>query len=281
MRPTPLTLLCGTDFSESGDVACEAALGLAVRLRARVLLAHVVPPSSAAVVLDDPDFGPFNRELARKAAEAESAVRTAMDRKLRALATRFTGAGVGVVTRLLDGRPADALRQAAIEAGAAMIVVGTHGRTPPVSWFIGSVAERIVRESEVPVLVVRDRQGARIRSWADRAHRLHVAVGCSPDEESENAVVLAKVLAKGSNSEPIFGRATDSLAADAEGHDADLLVLGTRGLRGTERKAEESFAVAALRRAEIPVLCVPQNSDLSAWMVERDHIGFAPFQENR
>lgn len=322
MKRTLLTLLCGTDFSESGDVACEAALALGQRLNARVLLAHVIPPSAASLVLEDPEFGPFNRELARKAAEAENAVRAAIDRKLRVVATRFIGAGVPVETRLLDGRPADALCQAAVESGAAMIVVGTHGWTPPVRWFVGSVAERIVRESEVPVLVVRDREIGRIRGWADDAHRLQILVGCSPDKTCQQAVTLARVIAKGAEPatvtyghvywppaeaairkldgidadgavdverelvnelrrqvgdpdaqvlvEPSFGRAADALAAHAADREADLLVLGNRGLRGTELLTEGSFALGAIRRAEVPVLCVPQNAELSAWVREID-----------
>lgn len=320
MKLTPLTLLCGTDFSESGDVACEAALRLAARLRARVLLVHVVPASAASVVLADPDFGPFNRELARKAAEAEYAVRGAIARKLNALATRYTGAGVGVETRILDGRPAEALRQTAVEAGAAMIVVGTHGRTPPVRWFVGSVAERIVRDSEVPVLVVRDRAIGKIRNWADTAHALRIMVGCSPDQTSRQTIDLSKVIAKmvepseivyghvywppseaairkldgidaeGSADverelvdelreqlgdpnahvlvEPSFGRAADALAAYAAEWEADILVVGTRGLRGVELLAEGSFALGAIRRTELPVLCVPQTADLRLWTRE-------------
>lgn len=317
MKRTSLTLLCGTDFSESADVACEAALRLGVRLHARVLLAHVIPSSAASVVLEDPEFGPFNRELARKAAEAEHAVRAAIARKLGVLAAKFVAAGVGVDTRVLDGRPADVLRRTAVEAGAALIVVGTHGRTPPVRWFVGSVAERLVRDSEVPVLVVRGGEIAKIRSWAESSHALRIVVGCSPDQTSRQAVELSKVIAKMAEPseivyghvywppseaavrnlggidaegsvdleremvdelrkqvgdpnahvlvEPSFGRAADALAIHAAEREADLLVVGTRGLRGAELLAEGSFALGAIRRAELPVLCVPQHAELGAW----------------
>jgi nucleotide-binding universal stress UspA family protein len=49
--------------------------------------------------------------------------------------------------------PADAIRRAA--AGADLIVMGTHGRSGFNRLMLGSVTERVLRESEVPVLAVR------------------------------------------------------------------------------------------------------------------------------
>lgn len=55
--------------------------------------------------------------------------------------------------RYLQGRAAPALRD--IEGGYDLLVVSTRGRTGLAHAFLGSVAERIVRESTIPVLVLR------------------------------------------------------------------------------------------------------------------------------
>ena len=56
---------------------------------------------------------------------------------------------------VIDGSPADAILALAQEKGSDLIVVGTHGRRGLRRWFLGSVAEAIMRRSTVPVVVVR------------------------------------------------------------------------------------------------------------------------------
>ena len=54
----------------------------------------------------------------------------------------------------VDRRPAaDAILAAA--ASADLIVMGTHGRQGLRRWWLGSVAERVLRETRIPLLVVR------------------------------------------------------------------------------------------------------------------------------
>lgn len=59
-------------------------------------------------------------------------------------------ADVGDVRR--SGHPAEEILLEAAEWGADLIVVGHHDR--PASWFFGSVAEALVRDSSLPILVV-------------------------------------------------------------------------------------------------------------------------------
>ncbi|NHX35219.1 MULTISPECIES: universal stress protein [Halolamina] len=54
-----------------------------------------------------------------------------------------------------SGVPHEAILTYAEEAGMDVIVMGTHGRTGLDHYLIGSVAERVVRRSSVPVLTVR------------------------------------------------------------------------------------------------------------------------------
>jgi nucleotide-binding universal stress UspA family protein len=56
---------------------------------------------------------------------------------------------------LRQGRPADAILEAAKEVGASVIALSTHGRTGYNRLVLGSVAEEVVRAASTPVLLVR------------------------------------------------------------------------------------------------------------------------------
>ena len=74
---------------------------------------------------------------------------------LGALGVVYGDIGTVPVLRLVEGLAPDEIVETAVEIGADMIVIGTHGRTGLAHLLIGSVAERIVRHANVPVLTVR------------------------------------------------------------------------------------------------------------------------------
>jgi nucleotide-binding universal stress UspA family protein len=63
--------------------------------------------------------------------------------------------GVKVATMCKDGAVGHEILEAAKETGAGLIVMGTEGRTGLKRFELGSVAGSIVKESPIPVLVVR------------------------------------------------------------------------------------------------------------------------------
>ena len=78
-------------------------------------------------------------------------------------------AAVKVKTRLIDlglkashREIASAIEQAAKDAHADLIVLGTHGRMGAKRFFMGSIAEQVVRQSHFPVLLVRDQNADRL-----------------------------------------------------------------------------------------------------------------------
>jgi nucleotide-binding universal stress UspA family protein len=62
---------------------------------------------------------------------------------------------VPVDTGVVEGSPARDIVQAATDRGCDLVVMGTHGRSGVDRLLLGSVAERVVRSSPVPVLTVR------------------------------------------------------------------------------------------------------------------------------
>lgn len=64
-------------------------------------------------------------------------------------------AGVDVETHVEVGRPARTIEEFAEEHGLDHVVVGSHGRDGVARILLGSVSEKVVRRSPVPVTVVR------------------------------------------------------------------------------------------------------------------------------
>jgi nucleotide-binding universal stress UspA family protein len=132
------------------DAAYEAVLRAAAELAGgesfEVLSLYPLPPSGYEDV-------PFRAHV-RKTATAREAERRLIEADLTA---RTPNATVSVpVARLAN--VGDDIVQRAREAGASVIVIGTHGRTGLSRLFVGSVAERVVRHAHCDVHVARPRQ---------------------------------------------------------------------------------------------------------------------------
>ena len=85
--------------------------------------------------------------------EGESALRAAENRAV----------ADDVVASITEGPPSREIVDYAGENGCDLVVMGTHGRGGLNRLILGSVAERVVRSSEVPVLTVRVGESGRSR----------------------------------------------------------------------------------------------------------------------
>ena len=134
-------ILCPVDFSEPSARALEYALGLAERLGAEVDVVHVFQfPTFAVEDLALPLY--LQENLSQRLRE-----------RLEQLLIEKAGEGPKATARVLEGVPHVEIMEAA--KGRDLIVMGTHGRTGLSHLLLGSVAERVVRGSEIPVLTIR------------------------------------------------------------------------------------------------------------------------------
>jgi nucleotide-binding universal stress UspA family protein len=76
------------------------------------------------------------------------------EQQVKAAKDELTKAGVTATTLVAEGRPVEALLDAAKENDAEMIVVGSHGEGAMSAAFLGSTALKLLHHSEIPVLVV-------------------------------------------------------------------------------------------------------------------------------
>lgn len=74
---------------------------------------------------------------------------------LEEIETRAEAGNVPVETTLIDGSPSSEVIRYAEKTACDLIVMGTHGRGGIDRLLLGSVAERVVRSSKVPVLTIR------------------------------------------------------------------------------------------------------------------------------
>ena len=145
MTDMPQTILTATDFSKPAERACDFARDLSRRFQAQLHLLHVV------VIFEDPHLEEDHLH------RLEELVASGNDARLRDLENGSeVQPGLDVTPHMVRGlAPAEVNVETASNLRCELIVMGTHGRRGLPHLLLGSVAERVVRTSTVPVLTVR------------------------------------------------------------------------------------------------------------------------------
>jgi universal stress protein A len=142
------SILVPVDYSACSGAALRFALELARKLGAELDVVHVWDrPTyvSEDIKIGHGDTARSLIDMIRENAQAE------MAQFMEKVAVPST---VKLSTRLLSGNPAAIVLAALHEGKHQLLVVGTHGRTGLRHMLLGSVAEKLVRHSPVPVLTV-------------------------------------------------------------------------------------------------------------------------------
>jgi nucleotide-binding universal stress UspA family protein len=142
-------IVVAVDSSETGELALETAIRLALDLQARLRIVHAVDTANINL----------GAEFLDRSSISASLVKTAEELLAKAQQTA-TAAGVEVETGLLtidtlNKRIPEVVVEDADAWLADVIVVGTHGRRGLSRLFLGSVAEGLVRLATTPVLLIR------------------------------------------------------------------------------------------------------------------------------
>jgi universal stress protein A len=142
--PLIRNILCPVDFSPTADHAADYAVALAEQLGASVCFFHAWEIPVYAMPEGALAFG----------VDVTARVDEAMQKQLDAVVARYANRKLVLRGRVASGAPAFEICRYAVELQADLVVIGTHGRTGLAHVLIGSVAERVVRTSPVPVLAV-------------------------------------------------------------------------------------------------------------------------------
>lgn len=146
-------ILFPTDFSRCSLDALPMAVEMARGSGAETLLLHVLPgePGTPWDVPPYADFGLAVMPPQDYGARLEDEV----DRRLHALVKETFPESAAVRILVRKGDAARAIVDAATEDGADLIVMATHGWTGWRHFVFGSVAERVLREAQCPVMVLK------------------------------------------------------------------------------------------------------------------------------
>lgn len=144
------TILVPHDFSASANHALAIARDEAKAHGAKILMLHVVDLPSQfkpeTVIVPDQNGAPINvKDYAVGLAEAH----------LNDLVARLGKDGVLGEPHIRVGHAVDEILRFVDDNHVDLVVMGTHGRTGLAHLLVGSVSERVVRTSKVPVLTIR------------------------------------------------------------------------------------------------------------------------------
>ncbi len=140
------TILFANDFSEGSDHAFDYALSLAKQFSAKLLIVHIInePVDLRGFYVPHISFENLEKEIADGAEK---------------MMTRFCNENLEEFKNFehytITGIPYEEIVRKAVEGGADLIVMGTHGRKGVDHLLFGSTAERVVRNSPCPVMTVR------------------------------------------------------------------------------------------------------------------------------
>lgn len=168
-------VLCATDLSEASRPVLMVAAALTRFMKGELELLHVIdlPPSLPPRFLRDGAVTDIQAQATAIAEERKAELATSgIDVRI---SVRLAPVFSGIVER-------------AKETGAALLVMGTHARSGSARLFLGSVAEKAVREAPCPVLIVPPEAGGRLVGAGPYKRPLKVLAGIDATPASDAAL---------------------------------------------------------------------------------------------
>lgn len=212
---------------------------------------------------------------------------------LEELSRRLRDEGVRVRSVLRPGDPAAVILDVATQEGADLVAMTTHGRTGLSRWAFGSVAERVLRASRVPVLAMRSFTDSGAETPSEELDLKRILVPVADVDLSleivESAIAVARLFGSsitllhvcegpactlpvpqmtaayqrfreaGLEAEPLMKQGDPALQVLEACRDlkADLIAIATHGRSGLSRWMMGSVTEKILRASAVPLLIVP------------------------
>ena len=178
-------VLVATDLSHKSEAALTCGIGFARLFGAHAEIAYVLPTEEYSLA------GPEGMSTGREAAR-----RDLLELKSRLRRSSHYDDDSDEEVVLLEGSVAECLLQCAHDRKFDLVVVGTHGRGGLGKFLIGSVAEKVFRRSQVPVLTV----GPNIHNPRRWNAVQEILAPCDLSSKSHPAVLYACEMARAHHS---------------------------------------------------------------------------------
>ncbi len=146
-------ILYPTDFSECAKRAVPYIIKLHKAGAKEVVILHVIEDTGLEDLVRHCEKAGFERDDFKKNVLGD--ITREKQQAAEEIKTRFDAARLKATVRVEFGHPAKVICQVAEEEKVSVIVMGALGKHAIRSMFLGSVSEKILRGSHLPVLVVR------------------------------------------------------------------------------------------------------------------------------
>src|SRR4051794_5148384 len=142
------SILVPLDGSAAAEQALPMALSLARRFAAALTIIHVYVPTWGV----HGEGGVYDALVDRE-------IREGMRGYLNEIVQRIsTDTDISLTSTLLEGLVPGAIKRHATESRVDLVVMTTQGRGPVARFWLGSVADRLIRQSTIPILFVRPQE---------------------------------------------------------------------------------------------------------------------------
>lgn len=277
----PKRILAPTDFSDLATYGVKYAREIALRTDAELVVMYANP------FLPPPHF--LEAQLAAIGDALERSKEQAAE-ELARYAEEHAAAIANRRTMIADDYPINAIVNTSREQQSDLIVMGTHGRSGWNRFMMGSITERVLRQTDIPLLAVRP-QESRGLLVTPTIRRILCPVdgGAAAETAYQHAVDLGRILhadvtvvqvvensnddAKTSGISSQLARLTESSAGAvrtlilrgspaetliefARDEGSDLIVLGARHRRFADTTTLGATTLRVLRHAPCPVMTV-------------------------
>ncbi len=267
----PQRILVPTDFGSASHVAMKFAKMLHEQFGAKVDVLHAchldLPPYFSSGQVEG-----LKREMGKAKHSAEDYIR-----KENSAILGFE-AGIVVVNRL----PLEAILEESARLGSDLTIIGTHGRRGAGRLMLGSVAERVLRQSRIPVLAVRETAtprrfthvfcpfnftdvGKAALEYAaevaeNSAARLTIMHARETGDGPPTCALVEEPIRKRCNVDEVLigGEAVKSILEASRNIKPDLIVMGAEQKPGVIGELFSSTTQRVMQSAEAPLLIVPR-----------------------
>jgi len=271
-------IMVPTDGSAESEKALAIAQEVAKAQGAEVRLVRVAEDLAWVAARGEFSASPEILEELLEKSEADARA------NLAGLVDRLAANGVRASSLIVRGSPAGALLDCVEEEHPDLVAMATHGRTGLARFTLGSVTDRVVREGQAPVLV--------IRRSSEPTHKLESAVlmldGSGVAEETLPMVhelarkplmhvkllrvvsdpsdrgaahnylegAAARLAADGLDTELVVDVGSPEPIIERLALEADFVILCTHGRSGIDRLRHGSVAEHVIHEVDCPVLLV-------------------------
>lgn len=276
-----------TDFSPCGNFALDFTFTLAQEHHAVV---HVVNGFSANTEIISSDFiSPFQGAPATMSAEQ---INDFLNERIKYIKEKFAEIekranefNVDVITYQLESSLFDELAEKAAELDCDLVVMGTHGSKGIEEALIGSNTQKFVRNSKIPVLVLKQpilaneiknvaffstfsQEGEQLiyreyqKLFKNASFKTHLVLVNTPSHFLKTPAAQERIdqFLLGTQPENYQTHIYNDLSVEegilnfAQNHNINLLVLGTHGYTGLKRLFRSSLTESIINHAKYPVL---------------------------